>query len=338
MFQGIDGLLQKLRLPSRPCSSCCCLTAGSQARSTSSLYNIKVIAMQPSPEYLRTSEQASETSTEKQDQLIILDLNGTLCSRTKGTKTYHLRPHAKRFFDYIFTNYTVMVWSSAQVQSVKRMCKMFLPYKPGLTWDRSHFNLTTEAFYSNSETLKDLDLVWQISDDFNATNTIIIDDTSRKVSAQPYNLMLMSTFDHSVVEDTYVEVDLLKAIAYLKQARYQTNVTKYMKAHPFDVKAEYTIEKVEPYESLYIAHYVNGNCVNPLGKKSVKLLIEKRREMVGPTDDSKSQAQAQPQPQSKSATARTERQILREKRKEAKREKKRRRKLAKAERVKRESC
>lgn len=308
--------------------------------------------MQPSPEYLRTSDRASETSTEKQDQLIILDLNGTLCSRTRGKKNsaYFLRPHAKRFFDYIFTNYTVMVWSSAQLKSVQKMCKMFLPYEPGLTWDRSHFNLTSEEFYSNSETLKDLDLVWQISDDFNATNTIIIDDTSRKVSAQPYNLMLMSTFDHTVIEDTYVEDDLLKAIAYLKQVRYQTNVANYMKEHPFDVKAEYKIEKVEPYESLYIGHYVNGNCVNPLGKGQVKSLSKKRKEMDGPIENSESQPQAMPPSKkrkemdgptensiSQPQAAIDKKSILQEKKRVKKRLKKLRRNLARAEEAKRDS-
>jgi hypothetical protein len=203
--------------------------------------------VKPSTEYLAKVAVPSQILPldPSRRQLLILDLNGTLVSRTKnrGSKFY-VRPHCHSFFDYIFANFTVMVWSSATEPSVERMCKIFDPQKHPLflKWHRKHFNLTQEDFYSNRETLKDLDLVWCQLPEFDATNTIIIDDTKRKVARQPHNLVQVSTFHHDLVLNREKrDQDLCKVTNYLRILKLQSNVSNFICNNPFDLRMDWGI-------------------------------------------------------------------------------------------------
>ncbi|KAG2234830.1 hypothetical protein INT48_006747 [Thamnidium elegans] len=233
-------------------------------------------------QYLALSLQTSTRLPDKQRQLLILDLNGTLCSRTTA-KTYFARPHAKAFFDYIFKNFTVMVWSSAQTFSVKKMCQMFQPYKPHAVWDRSHLGLSETEFYSNVDTIKDIKKVWQAFQEFNATNTIVLDDSASKLAIQPYNLIKMSTFDFQLFgTQTEGERDLLKVKKYLKELRYQSNVCNYIRNHPLNIEGDHGVKAHTVNDKLLIS-YVNGRILVPVGggqqkKKKKRLSAKQKRE------------------------------------------------------------
>lgn len=57
-------------------------------------------------------------------KLVILDLNGTLVWRPSRAKTNHppkLRRGLKKFTQYLFENFAVMVWSSSSPASVSHM-------------------------------------------------------------------------------------------------------------------------------------------------------------------------------------------------------------------------
>ncbi|KAI9472377.1 MAG: HAD-like domain-containing protein, partial [Benjaminiella poitrasii] len=162
-------------------------------------------------------------------QLLILDLNGTLICRPKGAAgSFYLRHHHTTFFDYIFSNFTVMVWSSAQEKSVKSMVKA-LPNTLRLIWNRSHFDLEPAAFNSAAETIKDLDKVWEVLPEFNASNTIVLDDTAVKLIKQPFNLVKVRTFEHNAICDH----ELYHVIEYLKMLQMETNVANFMKENPY---------------------------------------------------------------------------------------------------------
>ncbi|KAI7898416.1 HAD-like domain-containing protein, partial [Cokeromyces recurvatus] len=162
-------------------------------------------------------------------QLLVLDLNGTLISRIKRPNGgFYLRPHHSTFFDYIFSNFVVMIWSSAQKHSVEAMCKV-IDYPLQLVWDRSHFGLSTAEFYSKIDTIKDLDKVWEVLPEFNAANTIVLDDTPFKLVKQPYNLIKVSTFQHGDKCDH----ELFHVIDYLKTIQLQSNVTNFVKNNPY---------------------------------------------------------------------------------------------------------
>lgn len=173
----------------------------------------------------------------KLPQLLILDLNGTLVCRVKK-KAMYVRPYAHVFFDYIFREFTVMVWSSAQPQSVRDMCRAFGSHRSDIdvVWDRRSLNLSETDYHRKVQTVKDLRKVWDhYKGKFNATNTILLDDSIEKARLQPDNAIHLSTFDHRSPEFTQSgEAELLHVMDYLKILRDQSNVAEYMHKHPYD--------------------------------------------------------------------------------------------------------
>ncbi|CEG70467.1 hypothetical protein RMATCC62417_06360 [Rhizopus microsporus] len=192
--------------------------------------------LQPSQHYLEIAKQASITLKEPRKQLLILDLNGTLVSRVKGGGSMFVRPFSDQFFDYIFDHFTVMVWSSAQPHSVNFMCRMFGSHrsKLALIWDRTSFGLSIEEYSRKTATIKDLNKVWQRLEEFDATNTILLDDSSSKTVLQPFNVIHPTEFIHgSSSFRSSGECELVQIIDYLKVLRYQSNVANYIMNHPF---------------------------------------------------------------------------------------------------------
>lgn len=232
-----------------------------------------ISSFQPSNEYLAISLKPSTLTTtnqkKKEKQLLILDLNGTLCVRSRDKKNFCVRPHLQSFFQYIFHNFIVMVWSSAREQSVDNMCNMFGHYQPILIWNRSHFNLTAREYYSHVQTLKDLNLVWDHLPEFNATNTIVLDDSVIKLAAHPYNLIKMSTFhnDNFLQDDRFMDRDLCKVANYLNLLKEQSNVCNFIRFVPFDVDLPWgTVPDI--IEDRRIEYYERGRLVRRKNKSS----------------------------------------------------------------------
>lgn len=198
----------------------------------------------PSLEYLELCEEPSIylPFSVKKHQLLVLDLNGTLISRLKTILDFYARPHHEAFFKFIFEHFHVMVWSSARVNSVSYMCKVFGNYQSQLImmWHRSHFDLDQTSFYSNAKTYKQLEKIWSLKPEFNATNTIVLDDSPYKLKYQPHNLVHMSTFDHVDSADDY---DLLKVMNYLLILKQQSNVASFMRLYPFDFQKQWGVVK-----------------------------------------------------------------------------------------------
>lgn len=75
-----------------------------------------------------------------------------------------------------------MVWSSAPKESVDIMCKMFGSHQSAYIWDRRHFaNLTPTQFKTGSEVAKDLNQVWKLLPQYDASNAIVLDDNVAKL-------------------------------------------------------------------------------------------------------------------------------------------------------------
>ncbi|CAO3623337.1 unnamed protein product [Cunninghamella blakesleeana] len=196
------------------------------------------LTKRPSMEYLDISKQPSTLLTDIQKQLLILDLNGTLLSRTRKRTGMFVRPNINNFLNYIFKNFQVMVWSSAQKNSVNRMLQLFEQdiNRLSLIWDRSDMGLTIEQFHSKSTTVKDLQKIWDTFDnnEFNATNTILIDDSPSKSVLQPYNCISISTFNHTSSQFLlYGDNELLNVIDYLNKLKYQSNVSNFIQSTPY---------------------------------------------------------------------------------------------------------
>ena len=78
-------------------------------------------APQPSTEYLTQAAGQPTVVIPASPKLVILDLNGTLLYRPNRKQPTKMigRPFLAQFLEYLFSNFSVMVWSSARPQNVK---------------------------------------------------------------------------------------------------------------------------------------------------------------------------------------------------------------------------
>ncbi|KAI8096921.1 HAD-like domain-containing protein [Halteromyces radiatus] len=190
----------------------------------------------PSKAYLDQSDIPSVKLNKPMKQLLILDLNGTLVSRTKGSHSLYSRPYLEPFLDYIFDNFSVMVWSSATYKNVDKMCEIFGKHRKNLIliWTRSNFGLSEADYNRKVITIKDLELVWKELPKYNAKNTILMDDSPEKTILQPYNHCVISEFNHlSPSFKKRGENELIKVQRYLEQIRYEDNISNYIKHSPY---------------------------------------------------------------------------------------------------------
>ncbi|KAF9972149.1 hypothetical protein BGZ73_004781 [Actinomortierella ambigua] len=115
------------------------------------------------PEYLTQTESPPRRLEAPQKLLVILDLNGTLFYKNKNTKAYTSRPFLDNFNEFLFTHFTVMVWSSARPESVGKMVeKGFGEHVKDLDriWSRDFFGLHEADYHRRVLTVKDLEYVW----------------------------------------------------------------------------------------------------------------------------------------------------------------------------------
>jgi hypothetical protein len=215
----------------------------------------KIMLPAPAPTAAYMMQAAEKPSTVELSGriLVILDLNGTLLYRPSRNNTKMIaRPFLAPFLRYLFSNFAVMVWSSARPQNVAALVDQSLEndLKKSLVaqWARGHFNLKPEHYNANVQVYKNLDLVWskdeiqkqhpdyETGGRFGQHNTVLIDDTILKASAQPYNLLQISEF--SATKQQMQEDKLRDVAGYLDVLRTQQDVSKFIKREPFQHDSE----------------------------------------------------------------------------------------------------
>ncbi|KAF9904419.1 hypothetical protein EC991_002693 [Linnemannia zychae] len=224
------------------------------------------------PSYTPIALQDPVTVTKPRTLLVVLDLNGTLFYRAKNNKrNVTPRPHLQAFLDFIFEHCRVMVWSSAQPHSVEAMLGCgFGDRVPKLdrVWTRKDFKLPEHDYNQKVLTIKDLEFIWDAIkaekastatkgaadtkqegqqsevEDFDQTNTVLIDDSFDKVQLQPHNGVQLLDFDEDLAK-AGTDNELLKVRRYLEKLIYQKNVSAYMRAHPFDSNAPLHEDDIE---------------------------------------------------------------------------------------------
>ncbi|KAI8387380.1 HAD-like domain-containing protein [Blakeslea trispora] len=211
--------------------------------------------LKPSTRYLDlVCKPSVRVDDRSKQQLLILDLNGTLVSRV-GKRSMYARPYSQEFLNYVFDNFNVMLWSSARPHSVRNMSRLFTTHIKKLVavWDRESFGLSKYDYNRKCLTIKDLDKVWDYFDgQYDATNTILIDDSPEKAQLQPYNCVHPHEFEHT--SDSFVssgESELLQLIEYLKILRTQSNVSNYIKNHPYNYQIDDTSKN-----TFLVEHYI----------------------------------------------------------------------------------
>ncbi|KAF2711103.1 HAD-like protein [Pleomassaria siparia CBS 279.74] len=188
--------------------------------------------------------------------LVILDLNGTLIFRPnprQNATRMIARPFLKQFLRYLFSNFSVMIWSSAKPENVKVLVDNVLDddLRAMLVacLARDSFNLLPQHYGKNVQVYKDLNIIWnnmqiqsQIPDheygkQFGQHNTVLIDDTIIKASAQPHNLLLIPEFAGTAAD---MKGDILREVAgYLEVLKMQWDVSKFMRKQPFEANGRW---------------------------------------------------------------------------------------------------
>lgn len=208
------------------------------------------------------AEDGAEADTASGGKLLILlDMNGTLLHRSKtvlggaarkadlslgrgkGGKGihYYFRPGARELVRTVCAlgdHVSVGFYTSMQVSNAA-------PAVAALTGERENaslvypreFNVKDPRGENPWDTHRDLQRVWacegKVGHGFGATNTIMVDDTPRKMRHMPRNALLVPEFGEEAVErgGDAVLPDVLEYLVSLAAAR-PADVRDYMEMHP----------------------------------------------------------------------------------------------------------
>ncbi|KAL8805914.1 MAG: hypothetical protein Q9182_001695 [Xanthomendoza sp. 2 TL-2023] len=209
-------------------------------------------APKPDTSYIAQSAVATTKLSFPQPLLLVLDLNGTLLFRSRASAAYKPRPFLEPFLTHCISTYHVMIWSSATPQNVTSICSRI--FKPGQRqmllgeWARDTLDLTPEQYQAKVQVFKRLDRIWNIDriqrthPDFGKGqrwgqwNTLLLDDSVLKSSAQPYNAVVVPEFTKEGIAREARGPDILsQVVAYLETARTFGDVSSFVRQQPFQV-------------------------------------------------------------------------------------------------------
>ena len=205
----------------------------------------------PTENYLHQASLEPCQLSKRQRLLLVLDLNGTLLERKRATKTCWLRPQLNVFIRYCLDNHSVMVWSSAKPPNVDLMCsKIFTGEdrsKVLKEWGRDRLGLSEKEYWTKVQCYKRLETVWNdegvqslhpqstSGGHWDQSNTVLIDDSALKASAQPYNHIEIPEFIRSSGVNEDEAKILVHVMSYLEDARWWDDVSKFMKKTRFSI-------------------------------------------------------------------------------------------------------
>lgn len=212
----------------------------------------------PTAGYLDNAHGSPTKSPLPQRLLLVLDLNGTLLHRPSASSNYLPRPFLAPFLAYCLANHSVLIWSSASPENVSAMCaKLFQPRDRRTLlgeWGRDTLGLTPEQYTSKVQVYKRLDQIWHNprlsashplavqGQRWGQENTLLIDDSPMKATAQPYNLLRIPEFNKNTTE-----IDVLgQVVGYIEEARRRDNVSAYVCSRKFEVDDGWTWDWEKP--------------------------------------------------------------------------------------------
>ena len=216
--------------------------------------NLNPEAPEPHANYLSIASSIPKRLSIPQCLLVVLDLNGTLLFRERGSQTYKSRPFLSNFLDYCLENHVVLIWSSAKPRNVDAVCKkLFTPEERerllGI-WARDTLGLTPEQYEQKTQVYKQLDRIWDDPTQpfkhpwlqppgvkWTQKNTLLVDDSIEKARAQPYNHIKVSEFVKNSNEAAVQKGNdvLGQVTAYLEEARMWDNVSAFVRQKKFEV-------------------------------------------------------------------------------------------------------
>ncbi len=207
-------------------------------------------APKPTSAYVDDANATPNLLPSPQRLLLVLDLNGTLLHRSRASQKYTSRPGLPEFLKYAFANHCLFIWSSAQPHNVKGVCsRLFSRDQREMLlgeWGRNTLGLTSSQYKERVQVYKRLDRIWgdevlqRLHPDFekgerwNQNNTMLIDDSALKASAQPFNHVEVPEFVRGGGEKEEDGRDVLgQVVEYLEEARKWSNVSGFVRQKPF---------------------------------------------------------------------------------------------------------
>lgn len=214
----------------------------------------------PTKAYIERAQEPPKRLPDGRSQplLIVFDLNGTLLARIlkKDTTSFVPRSNLTSFLDWLFDDdkqyghqHRAMVWSSARPHNVKGMVDQLFkgPRRSQVVavWSRDELGLTPQQYRNKVQVFKELNKVWADPgiakthpnapvEHWDQTNTVLVDDSIVKASAEPFNLLEITEF----AKDMGVDDALERAREYLEEASRWENVSAYMRTRPFKASGE----------------------------------------------------------------------------------------------------
>lgn len=203
----------------------------------------------PTAAYLTRASFPPARLPAPQPLLVIIDLNGTLVHRPsrKNSSRFISRPNVQPFLDYLLATHHVMIWSSARPQNVDKMCAQLFAPSPQhprraalkAEWGRDTLDLSPAQYNEKVQVYKVLAKVWRAAaaegwfppgteGSFGQHNTLLVDDSVLKASAEPYNLVRVEEFEG---REEQMRTDVLReVVGYLEEARWMTDVSGWVRS------------------------------------------------------------------------------------------------------------
>ena len=210
----------------------------------------------PSVTYLNNAHAIPNILHSPQRLLLVLDLNGTLLHRSRASQNYIPRPCLHEFLQYAFANHSLLVWSSAQPFNVKGICtRLFSQDQREMLlgeWGRDMLGLTSTQYKVRVQVYKRLDSIWdnenlqrlhpgsELGERWGQHNTLLIDDSLLKATAQPFNHVKVPEFVRGGSEKEGHGRNVLgQVVRYLEEARKWSDISGFVRRRPFAIDEDW---------------------------------------------------------------------------------------------------
>ena len=222
----------------------------------SKFHQIRLPVPIPTSTYLDNAHAIPNPLPSPQPLLLVLDLNGTLLHRSRASQNYTPRPYLHKFLQYAFANHSLLVWSSAQPSNVKGVCtRLFSRDQREMLldeWGRDTLGLTSTQYKERVQVYKRLDRIWdnenvqhlhpdfKLGERWGQHNTVLIDDSILKATAQPFNHVEVPEFVRGGSEKEGHGRNVLgQVVGYLEEARKWSDLSGFVRRRPFAIDEEW---------------------------------------------------------------------------------------------------
>ena len=212
----------------------------------------------PTSTYLNNAHAIPKLLPSPQRLLLVLDLNGTLLHRSRASQNYIPRPYLHNFLQYAFAKHSLLVWSSAQPFNVKGVCtRLFSQDQREMLlgeWGRDKLGLTSTQYREGVQVYKRLDRIWddenfqrlhpgsELRNIWGQHNTLLIDDSVLKATAQPFNHVKVPKFVRGGIEKEGCGRNVLgQVVEYLEEARKWSDISGFARRRPFVIDEEWRL-------------------------------------------------------------------------------------------------